>query len=437
MTTMADTNLPRSNPMRRVLAQRDFKLLWIGQLTSILGDQFYMIAGPWLVLKLTGDPLALGLTAALGALPRAATMLVGGAITDRFSPRRIMLISDFLRLVLTTIMVILVLTGAIRVWMIYLFSLVFGLISGFFTPASSAIVPDLLPAGDLQAGNSIFQGSSQLVGFVGPALAGAVIGLVPGKMTGIGAALAIDAVSFIASVVTLWLMRGGSAAQVMQRAESAVGSAAESVWSSIQSGIRYAVKDPFLRLIFIVIGFANLFFTGPLVVGVPILADQRLPGGATAYGLILSAYAGGNLLGIILCGALPRPSAKVMKFLLVGLMFIFGPGIFGLGWITQTWAGFILMLVMGVGNGYLSISLITTLQQRTPREMMGRLMSLLLLANIGLMPISQALAGLISRWSLSALFASAGLGLLLLGVWMALQPTLNELSNFMSQPANS
>ena len=196
-----------SSPMQHVLHLHDFRLLWLGQATSLLGDQFYMVAGPWLVLKLTGDPLALGAVLAVGAIPRAVVMLLGGAITDRLSPRRIMLASDVIRLFWFLVMFILVGTGQIQVWMLYLSSFIGGILSGLFIPASSSIIPTLVPQEDLQAGNSIFQGSSQLIGFIGPALAGLVIGAFGGGMQAIALAYGIDVVSFIASVVTLWLMR--------------------------------------------------------------------------------------------------------------------------------------------------------------------------------------------------------------------------------------
>src|SRR5690349_5634334 len=89
------------NGMQSVISNRNFRLLWLGQGASLLGDQFYLIAAPWLVLKLTNDPLALGAVLALAGIPRAVFMLAGGAITDRYSPRAIMLVSDILRLGLT------------------------------------------------------------------------------------------------------------------------------------------------------------------------------------------------------------------------------------------------------------------------------------------------------------------------------------------------
>ena len=163
--------------MRGVLRVRDFRLLWIGQGTSLLGDQFYLIALPWLVLQITGDPLALGAILALAGIPRAVFMLVGGATSDRFSPRTIMLTSDVLRLVLTALLAVVVFAGWTPYWLLYAQALLFGLISGFFMPASSAIMPLLVDEGDLHAANGLFQGTAQLSIFLGPMLAGGLIAL--------------------------------------------------------------------------------------------------------------------------------------------------------------------------------------------------------------------------------------------------------------------
>src|SRR5215510_6401160 len=103
------------------LSVRNFRLLWIGEGISLLGDQFYMIALPWLVLQLTQSPLALGTIMALAAIPRALFMLVGGAFVDRFSPRAVMMASNFARLVLVALLAALVLTNTIQIEMLYVF----------------------------------------------------------------------------------------------------------------------------------------------------------------------------------------------------------------------------------------------------------------------------------------------------------------------------
>src|SRR4051794_4880503 len=125
------------------LSVRNFRLLWIGEGISLLGDQFYMIALPWLVLQLTGSALALGSVMALAGIPRALFMLIGGAFVDRFSPRAIMMMSNFSRMVLVALLTALVLTKTIRIEMLYGFTLAFGLADAFYFPGQSAIVPQL------------------------------------------------------------------------------------------------------------------------------------------------------------------------------------------------------------------------------------------------------------------------------------------------------
>ena len=382
---------PISNPMKRVFGIRDFSLLFAGQSTSLMGDQFYNIAGAWLVLRLTGDPLALGLVIALGTIPRAIFTLIGGAITDRVSPRQVMLLSDIIRLFLTALMAVQIFTGTLQVWMIYVYSLVFGIVGGVFTPASMSMAPTLVPSEELQAGNSIMQGSMQLIGFAGPAVAGALIAAFPRQNIGVGLAIAFDALTFIVSVITLWMMRAGRQVTPSTAAPRA------SVWASIREGLGYMLKDPALRVMFILIAIANFAFGGPVLVGIPFLANTRFPQGAAAYGLIISGYAGGNLLGIILCGALPKLKQRMLKVFPVGMFLLFGVGTASLAWIGSSWLAFAVMLVMGVLNGYLSITLITGLQRNTPREMLGRIMSMVLLANLVFMPLSQTLAGAVLR----------------------------------------
>lgn len=416
MNTVAKSSKP-TNPMAHVLRHRDFRLLWLGQATSLIGDQFAMIAMPWLVLWLTDDPLALGTVLALAGIPRAAFMLVGGAIVDRFSPRTIMLASDVLRVLLISLLAVLVFTGTIQLWMLYVFSLIFGLVSGFFLPASISVVPTVVLPDELQAGNAMFQGTGQLAGFIGPTLAGGVIaGLAHAvsannpELIGIGLALCIDAITFIVSVLTLWAIQAGRQSQLPSN---------ESILKLIGGGVRTIVQQPFVRLLFTVTGLFNFLFLGPLLVGIPLLANTRLAEGVVAFGLIMSAFAGGNLLGAVVAGNRPKPDRGQFRLYVIGLLITFGLMLAILGWIHSTWIAFLVMLLLGSGNGYFVIATITLLQQSTPRTMLGRLMSLLLFASTGLLPLSEALSGAVSRWSLTALFAGAGILMLFVAAWTA------------------
>jgi MFS family permease len=418
------------NPMARVMSLRDFRLLFSGATTSLLGDQFALIATPWLVLKLTGDPLALGIVLALEGLPRAAFMLLGGAITDRLSPRLVLLLSDLIRLVLTALMAFAVLTGAVQMWMVYAFALGFGLVAGFAVPAGNSIVPMLVDENDLQAGNSIIMGVAQLAGFVGPTIAGILIGRFSQSPLGIGLAFAIDAFSFAISAICLWIMRrGGSLSSPNKSAQK------EDVWESIAAGMRYLWKDEALRTMFLIIMAMNFLFTGPLLVGIPVLANKVLPEGAVAFGLLMSGYAGGNLAGYLLAGSLPRPSGRVMSAFLLGLLASFGLVLGAFGFIRLTSVDFGLNLVLGMGNGYIAILMFTWMQTRTPKEMLGRMMSMVMLSSTGLIPISQALAGAVSKWSLTGLFVAAGVLILLVVAWAAPQKGLKMFSESMVAPS--
>jgi MFS family permease len=409
--------------MLRVMGLRDFRLLFAGATTSLLGDQFALIATPWLVLRLTGDPLVLGFVLALEGIPRAAFMLLGGAVTDRISPRLLMLLSDLIRFALTVWMAFVVLTGTVQMWMLYAFGLGFGLVAGFAIPAENSIVPKLVEERDLQAGNSIIMGISQLVGFVGPTVAGILIGGFSRSFMGIGLAFALDAISFAVSAITLWLMHGGGRPE-----RSGKTPEPESVWASIGAGVKYLWGDKALRLMFLVVTAVNFLIVGPLLVGIPVLADQRFSGSAVAFGLLMSAYAGGNLAGYLLAGSLPRPSGNAMRVFIILLLGAFGAVIGSLGFIRFVWLDFSLMLLLGVGNGYLSILLFTWMQTRTPREMLGRMMSILMFSNTGLVPIAQAISGAVSKWSVTALFGSAGALVMLLTLWTAFQPGLRAFS---------
>jgi MFS family permease len=423
-----NANIKKQNPMTRVLSLRDFRLLFAGTATSLLGDQFTLIATPWLVLQLTQDPMALGIVLALEGIPRALFMLLGGAITDRFSPRVVMLTASILRFMLTALLAVLVFLNITQIWMIYLIGLIFGIIAGFAVPAENSIVPMLVKEDDLQAGNSIIMGVTQLAGFVGPTVAGLLIGAFASSNMGIILAFVIDAATFVVSASALWLIHSGT------RSVDQGTKTEESLWKSIQEGIQFLWADRPLRLMFIVLMSVNFLLMGPLMVGIPVLADRRLPEGAAAFGLLMSAFAGGNLVGFLVAGSLPHPPAANMSSILVTVIGSFGVVVGALGFLNNTWVDFSLLALTGLGNGYIAILLFTWIQTRTPKERLGRMMSLVTFSSTGLVPISQALAGVISKWDLTMLFVLAGSLVLLVTIWMARHP---DLKAFGASLANS
>ena len=186
------------------MSLRNFRLLFAGAATSLLGDQFTLIATPWLVLQLTNDPMTLGIVLALGRYPRALFMLLEGAITDHYSPRLVMLSASIIRFFLTAAMSALVFLGVIEVWMIYLFGLAFGIVAGFAIPAENSIVPMVVNKDDLQAGNSTIWAPLRWPD-LWPYIAGGLMVSSP-TQPGCRAGFTVDAFTFSISVLTLWFM---------------------------------------------------------------------------------------------------------------------------------------------------------------------------------------------------------------------------------------
>jgi MFS family permease len=408
---------------KRLIGGRDFRLLWAGEAVSLIGDQFQLIALPWLVVTLTGSPVAVGGVLAAAAFPRAVLMLVGGAVTDRYSPRLVMLASNLARFVLTAIFAAVLLTGRVELWIVYAYALAFGVADAFFFPAQTAIVPRVVQGDDLPLGNAAVQGTAQASLFVGPALAGALVALFAGgqggagqDVTGIGLAFAIDAATFLVSVATLALLRA-------QPSEESTAQQAQSLWRSIREGLVFVWHDPALRAIFGLLLAVNLLIVGPFTVGIPLLAEDRLQG-AAAFGIIMSAQGGGSLAGILLAGALPPPPPRLFGSVL-GLLCIVMGILFALISVGSTLAG-VAALAAGTGliNGYIALLFITWLQRMTVPALQGRMMSLMMLASIGLVPVSQLIAGFLIRLSFGGVIAVAGAGMALLSLLMFAMPSV-------------
>lgn len=417
-----------SSSFRALLQSRNFILMWLGEAISLIGDQFYMIALPWLTLQLTGDAFAMGIVLAIGGIPRALFMLVGGALTDRFSSRAVMLFSNLCRMLLVALLAVTVLTGMIQVWMLFIFALVFGLLDALFFPAQSSIVPQLVKTGQLQTANSIVMMTQQLSLFGGPILAGAMIALFSptasnsSDLTGIGAAFGIDALTFLVSAITLWMIR-------MPKIKSKSSDAPEQdVISAIRNGLQYVRQSPTLRSVFTLIVFANVLIAAPMTVGIPVLADSRLVEGAAAFGIIMSAFGGGTVIGMILGGVLPRPSNSRLGIVIISVWSTMGIGIAMLGLATTTPIAAVLGTGMGIANGYVVIVFLTWLQTNTPEAMMGRMMSLFGFSTVGLAPIANAGLSAIIGWNLTVAFVGAGLLMTtLVLVAMVINPALRSM----------
>jgi len=399
-----------SSDERHPLFNREFRYLWIGNTISGCGDQFFLVALPWLILQLTGSGAVLGGIMMVEAIPRAALMLIGGAVTDRVSPRKIMILTAASRTLLVAALAATIWTHHVEIWQIYVLCFFFGVADAFAAPAAQTLLPSLVAPAQLPAANALSQGTQQIAMLTVPAPAGIIIAAL-----GVAAAFTIDAVSFLFIIAALLKLRDPP------RVESAAPR--PNITHSILEGLRYVKNDVALRTLLLVVSVLNFCITGPLSVGVAFLAKSKFGSPAT-YGLLMSSVAAGGLVGLLLAGA--RQKRKRGRLLLI-VCVVVGICTASIGLLGQLWSLLPVLFVMSVSAGFLNVHLLAWFQQRVDRAMLGRVMSVLMFASLGLMPLSLAAAGVAVQWNLPGMFAGAGVLVLVVTCVAALQRPVREI----------
>jgi Transmembrane secretion effector len=385
----------------RVFSSGSFRKLWVATALSLFGDFFSYIALAWLVLQLTGSSLALGTVLVVQAVPRALLMVVGGALADRISARLTMLGSMGLRALFVAPLAVLVITGRVQMWEVYGISVVLGIVGAFFMPARTSILPKVVADHELEAGNAVLNVTGQASIIVGPVLGGLIV-----SVFGVGWAFAGDAACFaIGFLFVLWLPAAARAIAAEAHPDGGLG-------GQISAGFRYAWADIGIRVTLIVIAIIDFGANGAIGVGLPTLAHGRFAAGAGGLGILLGAWGVGATAGALGAGFVPPP--KRFGWLIVLLCAWLGVGMVAVGLVPSLVPAALLMAYSGVGTGVVNTYGISWLQRRTDSAMQGRVMSLVMLASMGLTPVAYAVSGAIAQVNPTLLFLIAG-GMMLLG----------------------
>ena len=412
MTTLAAGRV-RSLPFLRALGARDFRLLWISEAISVVGDQFHFVALSWLVISLTGSGLALGAVLIAIAVPRAVLLVPFGVLADRRPSRGLMLAAHLIRGAVVGAIAALVLTDTATLPLLALLGAIFGAADALYLPAQQAFIPRTLDPDRLPSGNAILQGTMQLASIAGPPLAGAAI-----VVTSTGAAFAVDAVSFLlAAVVIAMIGPGRSATPATPGDATAPAPAAEDqepFRQAIMTGIRYVLADNALRTTMLLALVLNFALNGPASVGMPWLANQRFDAGPAGLGLMAAALAAGALVGVIVAGSV---SVERPGRLLLGAVVLTGIGELGVGLLPSLPAVVLSLAVIGVSIGYANIVAISWIQARSDPSMIGRVMSLVMFMGVGITPLSLAISGWLVDINATGLFVGAGILILLTAVF--------------------
>ncbi len=371
------------------LWNRNFLLLWQGQAVSQIGNQAFAVAMLYWTLKATGSASLMGLLLAVSALPAILLSPLGGAFADRFGRVRILLCADLLSgAAMLALALAMLVTGSPRLLLPMLVgvSVLLGAVRAFFQPALLAAIPDLVPAGRLEAANAVHQLAGQGSLLLGQGLGGVLYTLFGAPLLFLG-----DAVSFLLSAGCTAFIRLPTRPAAPTPDALGGQSALHRFRAEILDGLRYARSTPgFLAFLLAAAGFN--FFLMPILVLLPIYVERYLHAGPEWYGFLLAAVSGGSLLGFVASGLL-RLEGRARGRWVTGLMLLAPTSFLAIGLVANRLAAFLASVLLGIMLAIINVQLLSILQATTPPELRGRILSLLTTVSSGLAPIGMALGG--------------------------------------------
>jgi MFS family permease len=360
----------------RALRHRNFQLFFSGQLISLIGTWMQTVAQAWLVYRLTGSSLLLGSVGFASQFPVFLVAPLGGIVADHYNRQRVVIATQVCSMVLALILAALTLTNTVQVWHVFVLAALLGVVNAFDIPGRQAFLVDMVGKEDLM--NAIALNSSMFNGarIIGPAIAGILVARI-----GEGWCFFANAVSYIAVIVGLWMMRVHPPSYADDRV---------SPLAHIIEGFRFVSQTAPIRAILLLLGLVSLVAM-PYTVLMPIFAHRVLHGGARELGILMGATGVGALLGALTLAA--RTGVRGL-----GKWVAFSCGAFGVSLILFSFSrnfwlsaglllpvGFFMMLQMSSSN--------TLIQAMVPDHLRGRVMSVYSMMFMGMAPFGALFAG--------------------------------------------
>ena len=381
---------------------RNFRLFFVGQAISVTGTWMQMVAAAWLVLRLTGSGVALGIDTALAFGPILLLGPLGGSLADRHDKRSILLATQVTFGGLALALWAVVASGVVELWMVYGLSLLQGITTAIDQPTRQSFFAEMVEARDLP--NAVSLNSAVMTGtrIVGPALAGALIAGV-----GLPWCFFLNAVSYLGVIVALLAMRAKELRP--QRAPREAG--------AIREGLRYAWRTGALRRPLLLMSVLYLF-TFNYSVLMPLFAERTFQGDAGTLALLFSVAGIGSLAGALFMAGRPRPGERPLAVAAVGVGIVttlvaFAPSLD---------VAVVSMLPLGAASIVFFVTANSTLQLTSRPEMRGRVMALYGIVFLGTTPFGAPIAGWVGQ-HLGPRFAFAAGGVIalvtgLIGLWL-------------------
>jgi MFS family permease len=365
------------NTIFRSLKYRNYRLFFCGQSLSLIGTWMQKLAMGWLVYRLTDSALWLGVVSFAGDIPCFFLTPFGGVAADRYRKQTLLIITQVLAMLQALVLALLVLSDAAAIWHLILLNISLGVINAFDMPTRQAFVIEMVEKRE-DLGNAIALNSSMVnvARLLGPSIAGLLV-----AVSGEGVCFLVNAASYFAVIVSLFLMKVNPAKAKLEKATA---------WQQIKGGFRYAFGLAPIKYIILLLALVSL--TGmPYVVLMPIFARDILHGGPSTLGFLMGASGVGALIG---AGYLARRKTVLGLGKVAALSAcLFGGGVIAFSQSTLMWVSMLLVLLTGLGMMILMASTNTILQTIVEDDMRGRVMSFYTVAFLGVAPFGSLLAG--------------------------------------------
>jgi MFS family permease len=399
--------------MVRALRHRNYRLFFAGQTVSLVGSWMTRIATSWLVYRLTGSALLLGLVGFAGQIPSFLLAPLAGVLIDRWDRHRLLVVTQVLAMFQSAALAGLALAGVINIWHVLGLSLFQGLINAFDMPARQAFVVEMVERRE-DLPNAIALNSSMVnaARLLGPSIGGVIIAAV-----GEGWCFALDAVSYLAVIASLLLMRLAA-----RRRPAPKGA---KVLPELRAGWSYVAGSVPIRSILLLLALVSLVGM-PYTVLMPIFASTVLHGGPHTLGFLMAATGVGALLGAVFLAS--RRSVLGLGRVVPLMSGLFGAGLIGFSLSRSLWLSLALLLVTGIGFMVQMAASNTLLQTLVEDDKRGRVMSFYTMAIMGVTPFGSLLAGALAhRIGAPQTLLFGGVGCIAAALWFAsLLPDLRQ-----------
>jgi MFS family permease len=395
----------RNRTFRSLDAHRNYRLFFGGQLVSLAGTWMQNIALAWLVIELSGSPLAVGALAFCRFLPFLLVGLVAGVVVDRFDTRRLLVATQGSAMAVSVVLAAVTLTGAATLPIVYALAALGGLILVFDAPGRQTLTFQMVGPDELQNAVALNSGLFNASRVVGPALAGLLI-----AAAGTGLCFVVNAVSFLSVLLSLRLMREDEMFPVEKRPHTRVV-------AGIREGVAWARRAPLTRVVLVVVTVVSTVGFNFHVL-VPLLASETLDVGAATFGILSAAFGLGALAGALATASLREASQRAFVGGAVGFSVV----MLLLALVDTVSLALALLFALGASFALFTASANALIQLSSPGHLRGRVMSLYLFAFAGLAPVGGLIAGTLAELGGTPLaFVVAGLSGAVAVSWAARQ----------------